>query len=53
MLEKEPCNGGSRHFLLEISNLKMHPEAADLQEDDLKASVEANPSQTDREIVEG
>ncbi|VDO69304.1 unnamed protein product [Heligmosomoides polygyrus] len=29
VLERSPCNGGSRDFVL--SNLKIHPEAADLQ----------------------
>lgn len=32
VFEKGPCNGGSKKFVLEISTLKVHAEAADLQQ---------------------
>lgn len=38
VLEKGRCNGGSRSFVLEVSTLKAHPEAA-IQVDNLKAFV--------------
>lgn len=52
VLEKGQRNGALRNFVLEISALKMHTEATDVQDGDLKTFEDAVPSQTVSENAE-